>query len=152
MGADRVSSLFWLAFGILCMYGSVLLGLGTLREPGTGFFPLLAGSFFTLLALIVFVRSLIPGRGFQAGISSLWKGTLWHRPMAVVFLMAGYILALEWIGFLITSLVVLLIMLKGVEKFSWWKAILISVLSSGSTFLLFHVLLKATLPTGIFGF
>jgi hypothetical protein len=113
---------------------------------------LLAGSFFTLLALIVFVRSLIPGRGFQAAISSLWKGTLWHRPLAVVLLMAGYILALEWIGFLITSLVVLLIMLKWVEKFPWWKAILIAVLSSGSTFLLFHVLLKATLPTGIFGF
>ena len=152
MGADRISSLFWLVFGLLCMYGSVLLGLGTLREPGTGFFPLLAGSFFTLLALIVFVRSLIPGRGFQASISSLWKGTLWRRPLAVGFLMAGYILALEWIGFLLTSLLVLLIMLKGVEKFPWWKAILISVLSSGSTFLLFHVLLKATLPTGIFGF
>jgi hypothetical protein len=66
--------------------------------------------------------------------------------------MTGYILALERIGFLLTSLVVLLVMLRGVEKFSWWKAILISVISSGSTFLLFHVLLKATLPTGVFGF
>ena len=66
--------------------------------------------------------------------------------------MAAYILALERTGFLLTSLLVLLTMLKGVEKFSWWKAILISVLSSGSTYLLFHVLLKATLPTGVFGF
>jgi hypothetical protein len=152
MGADRVSSLCWLAFGLLCIYGSVLLGLGTMREPGTGFFPFLAGCFFTLLALIVFVRSLVPGRGFQARISSLWEGAIWHRPLAVGILMAGYILALERIGFLLTSLVVLLIMLKGVEKFSWWKALLISILSSGSTFLLFHVLLKATLPSGIFGF
>ena len=152
MGADRVSSLFWLGFGLLCMYGSVLLGLGTLREPGTGFFPLLAGGFFSLLALIVFVRSLIPGRGFQPRIPSLWKGTLWHRPLAVGILMAGYILALERTGFLLTSLLVLLTMLKGVEKFSWWKAILISVLSSGSTYLLFHVILKATLPIGVFGF
>jgi len=104
MGADRVSSICWLAFGLLCIYGSVLLGLGTLREPGTGFFPLLAGCFFTLLALVVFVRSLIPGRGFQARISSLWKGTIWHRPLAVGLLMTGYILALERIGFLLTSL------------------------------------------------
>ncbi len=152
MGADRVSSLFWLVFGLLCMYGSVLLGLGTLREPGTGFFPLLAGGFFTLLALVVFVRSLIPGRGFQPRIPSLWKETIWHRPLAVGVLMAGYILALERIGFLLTSLIVLLIMLKGVEKFPWWKTLLISIVSSGSTYLLFHVILKATLPTGIFGF
>jgi len=152
MRADRVSSLCWLAFGLLCIYGSVLLGLGTLREPGTGFFPLLAASFFTLLALTVFVRSLIPGRGFQVVISSLWQGTIWHRPLAVGLLMTGYILALERIGFLLTSLVVLLIMLRGVEKFPWWKAILISIISSGSTFLLFNVLLKTVLPTGLFGF
>jgi len=152
MGADRVSSLCWLAFGLFCIYGSILLGLGTLREPGTGFFPLIAGSFFTLLALVVFVRSLFPGRGFQARISSLWKGAIWNRPLAVGILMAGYILVLERIGFLLTSLVVLLIMLKGVEKFPWWKASLIAVISSGSTFFLFRVLLKATLPTGIFGF
>ena len=152
MGADRVSSLCWLAFGLLCIYGSILLGLGTLREPGTGLFPLMAGSFFTLLALIVFVRSLVPGRGFQARISSLWKGAIWHRPLTVGILMAGYILALERLGFLLTSLVVLLIMLRGVERFPWWKAILISIISSGSTFLLFRVLLKATLPTGLLGF
>jgi hypothetical protein len=152
MGADRVSSLCWLAFGLLCIYGSVLLGLGTLREPGTGFFPLMAGSFFTLLALVVFVRSLIPRRGFQARISSLWKGTIWHRPLAVGVLMTSYILALERIGFLLTSLVVLLIMLRAVEKFPWWKAILISIISSASTFFLFHVLLRAPLPIGILGF
>ena len=152
MGADRISSLFWLAFGLLCIYSSVLLGLGTLREPGTGFFPLMAGSFFTLLALIVFVRSLVPGRGFQARISSLWKEAIWHRPLAVGILMACYILALERLGFLLTSLVVLLIMLRGVERFPWWKAFLISIISSGSTFLLFRVLLKATLPTGLLGF
>ena len=152
MTADRVSSLCWLAFGLLCLYGSVLLGLGTMREPGPGFFPFLAGCFFTLLALIVFVRSLVPGRGFQARISSLWKGAIWHRPLAVGLLMTGYILALERIGFLLTSLMVLLIMLRAVEKFPWWKAILISIISSGCTFLLFNVLLKTTLPTGIFGF
>jgi putative tricarboxylic transport membrane protein len=152
MGADRVSSFLWLAFGVLCMYGSVLLGLGTLRQPGSGFFPFLCGGFFTSLALMVFVRSLIPGRGFQSKISSLWKGTLWHRPLAVGILMAGYILALERIGFFLTSLVVLLIMLRGVEKYSWWKALLISILSSGSTYLLFQVLLKTSLPTGVFGF
>ncbi len=53
MGADRVSSLLWLAFGLISIYGSVLLELGTFREPGTGFFPFLAGCFTSLMAIIV---------------------------------------------------------------------------------------------------
>ena len=151
MGADRVSSLCWLAFGLLCMYGSVSLGLGTLREPGTGFFPLLSASFFALLALVVFVRALIPGRGFQVKISSFWKGLNWSRPLAVGLLILVYILMLERAGFLLTSLILLFFMLKWVEKFSWWKALLISASASACTYLLFHTLLKATLPIGILG-
>ena len=66
MGADRVSGLFWLGFGLLCVYGSVLLGLGTLREPGTGFFPFLSGCFFALLAFVVLVRSFDAGTGVSS--------------------------------------------------------------------------------------
>jgi len=151
MGADRVSGLFWLGFGLLCIYGSALLGLGTLREPGTGFFPFLSGCFFALLAFVVLLRSFIPGRGFQAKISSFWKGLNWRRPLAVGLLILVYILMLERAGFLLTSLILLFFMLKWVEKFSWWKALLISASASACTYLLFHTLLKATLPIGILG-
>jgi len=151
MGADRVSSLFWLAFGLISIYGSVLLDLGTLRQPGTGFFPFLAGLFISLMAIIVLCRSFIRGKGFQAKPSSFWKGLSWHRPLAVGLLMLGYILVLERGGFLLTSLILLFFMLKWVERFPWWKALLISASASACTYLLFHTLLKATLPIGIFG-
>ncbi len=151
MGADRVSGLFWLVFGLICIYGSVLLELGTFREPGSGFFPFLAGCFFSLMAIIVLLRSLIPGRGFQAKLSSLWEGLNWHRPLAVGLLMLGYILALERAGFFLTSLILLFFMLKWLEKFPWWKALLIPLSASAFIYLLFHTLLKATLPMGILG-
>ncbi len=151
MGADRVSSLLWLIFGMICIYGSVLLGLGTLREPGTGFFPFLSGCFFALLALVVLLRSFIPGRGFQSKIASFWTGLNWRRPLTVGLLILAYILMLERAGFLLTSLILLFFMLKWVEKFSWWKALLISASASACTYIFFHTLLKATLPIGILG-
>ncbi len=151
MRADRVSGLFWLTFGLLCIYGSIQLGVGTFREPGTGLFALLAACFFSFLAFLIFVQSFLPGKGFQARASSLWKEVIWHRPLAVGVLMGVYIVALERVGFLLTSLAVLLVMLKAVEKFPWWKAILIAVVASGCTYVLFRVLLKASLPIGIFG-
>ena len=151
MGADRVSSLLWLAFGLISIYGSILLDLGTLREPGTGFFPFLSGCFVALLAFVVLLRTLIPGRGFQAKISSFWKGLNWHRPLAVGLLILIYILMLERVGFLLTSLILLFFMLRWVEKFSWWMSLFISASASACTYVLFHTLLKATLPVGILG-
>ena len=151
MSPDRVSGLFWLAFGLLCMCGAVRLGLGTLREPGTGFFPFLTAGFACLMALWVLVRAFLRKKGTEARISSFWQGEKWHRPLAVGILMAGYVFVLENVGFLFTSFVVLLLMLKLLEKFPWWKAVAISASASGLTYLVFHVFLKTTLPIGIFG-
>ena len=63
MEADRLSGLFWLIFGLLCMYASTQLDLGSFREPGPGFFPFMAGCFFSLLALLTVISSFLPGRG-----------------------------------------------------------------------------------------
>ena len=152
MQAERVGSLVWLAFGLLSIYGSFGLGLGTLREPGSGFLALLAGGFISLMALVVFLQSLLSGRGLMMKVSSLWEGVNWHRPLTIGLILVAYILALERIGFLITSLLTLLVMFKVVEKLPWWKAILISVTISAAAFTLFNHVLKATLPRGVFGF
>jgi len=152
MIADRMSSLFWLAVGLMAVYGAIQLGLGRLRQPGSGFLPFLAGSFICLMALIVFFQSFFKGKGFQAQISLLWKGLRWHRPLILGFLFVAYILALERIGFLLSTFIILGILFKGLENLPWWKTILLSASASVSSFLLFDTLLKATLPKGIFGF
>jgi putative tricarboxylic transport membrane protein len=151
MEADRLSGFFWLIFGFLCMYASSQLDLGSFREPGPGFFPFMAGCFFSLLALLIVISSFIPGRGQKSKISSLWKEANWRRPLIAGLLILSYILMLEKMGFLPTSLILLFLMLRWVEKFSWWKALLISASASACTYLLFHTLLKATLPIGILG-
>jgi hypothetical protein len=43
-------------------------------------------------------------------------------------------------------------MFKGVEKFPWGKAVLLSVCIPLASFLIFSVLLKTVLPRGILGF
>lgn len=151
MEADRLSGFFWLIFGFLCMYASTQLDLGSFREPGPGLFPFLAGCFFSLMALLLVICSFIPGRGEQNKVSSLWKGRSWRRPLTAGLLILLYILMLERIGFLLTSLITLCLMLRWVEKFSWWKAFLLSASASVCTYLLFHTLLKAPLPTGLIG-
>jgi putative tricarboxylic transport membrane protein len=152
MNADRVSGLFWLAVGLFTIYGSIRLGLGTLHEPGSGFLPFLAGGFISLVAMIVFLQSFIRWRGVPLNLTVLWKDVNWHRSVIIGLLTLGFIIALEGLGFFLTSFFLLFLLFKWVEKFSWGKAIIIPVLTLGVTYLLFNILLKATLPKGIFSF
>lgn len=152
MSAERVSALFWLTVGLISVYGSIHLGFGTLREPGSGFLSFLAGCFICLMAIIVYFQPFFSGERPPVKISALWQGLRWHRPITIAFLTLGYILALERIGFLLSGFLLLFIILKGVENLSWRKAILIPLSTLGVSDLLFHFILKATLPKGIFGF
>jgi len=152
MQAERAGGLFWFAVGLISIYGSIKLGLGTLREPGPGFLSFLAGCFISLTAAIVFLQSFLQRQEVVAKLSGFWKGLRWNRPLYIGFILVAYILALERIGFLLTSLLTLLVMFKGVEKLSWWKSTLISVTISAVSFWLFNNVLKATLPKGVFGF
>lgn len=152
MSAERASALFWLTVGLISIYGSTHLGFGTLREPGSGFLSFLAGCFICLMAIIVFFQSFLSGKKSPVKISTLWRGLRWDRSITIGLLTLGYILALERIGFLLSGFLLLFIILKGVENLSWRRAILIPFSTLGVSYLLFHFILKATLPRGIFGF
>lgn len=152
MKAEQAGSLFWLAIGLISIYGSIRLGLGVLREPGSGFLSFLAGSFLGLMALILFFHSFLRGRGLSAKVSALWEGVNWRRPVIVSLLTLGYIIFLERLGFFITSFLLIFVILKWLENFLWKKAILIPALTLGASYLLFILFLKVNLPKGPFGF
>src|SRR5215510_8731125 len=59
MSRDLTSALFWLAFAIFFSIESLTqLKLGTLHQPGPGFFPFWAGVVLGLLSLILLLNSL----------------------------------------------------------------------------------------------
>jgi putative tricarboxylic transport membrane protein len=152
MNAQLWGSFFWLAFGLVSIYGSLVLGLGSLREPGSGFLSFLAGCFICFMAVLVLMESFLRKKEARARLSSLWAGVNWRRPLIISFLVLGFILFLERLGFFLSSFLLIFILLKTVEKFSWSKAVLIPVLTLGCTYLLFDVFLKGTLPKGFLGF
>jgi len=151
MNAERVGGLVGFAFGAVVMFGTYHLGLGTLQAPGSGFLGFLAGAFVMLMALLVLVQTYL-GRGNQTKLSALWKDTTWWRPATVAFLILLYVLAMERLGFLLTSLLFMLVIFKWVERFPWLKAIVVTSSAVAFAHLLFRIFLKAPLPQGIVGF
>jgi len=150
MGTERMGIIFWLAVGLVSIYGATRLGLGALREPGSGFLPFIAGAFISLMALGFLIISFLRRREAQKKLS--WADVQWHRPAIISLVTLGFVMVLENLGFLLASFFLLFILFKWVEKFSWKKAVIIPTLTLGVTYLMFNVFLKASLPKGIFGF
>ena len=151
MKADRLSGFCWLALGIASIYGSLGLGVGSMQEPGSGFMACLAGGFICLMALVILGQSFLRGVGFQAPLLALWEGVNWRKPLTIGLLILCYILALETIGFLIGSFVLMAVLMKAVEGLSWKNSLLIPALTLAGAYGLFNILLKVNLPKGIFG-
>lgn len=102
------------------------------------------------MAIIIFVQSL--KKREDKKLSDFWKGLRWKKTLAIGLIMIGYILTFEWLGFPISTFLFLLILLKGMESVAWRKVLLISIISTGFSYLLLSISLESTLPKGIFGF
>jgi putative tricarboxylic transport membrane protein len=98
VNSERLGGLFWLAFGLIIVIGSIELGLGTLKAPGSGFLSFAAGMVVLILSSLVLFQS-FKGEKKSPKFSDLWKAVNWRRPMVVSLLIVFYILALERLGF-----------------------------------------------------
>lgn len=152
MNSDRLSSGFWFALGAAGMYASAGLGLGTPGKPGSGFLAFAAACFICMMALLIFAQSFRADPGTQRRLGQLWEGLYWRRSLVIALLTLAYILVLETLGFVLTGLLLLIIIMRGLEKRSWKSALIISVVTLAVSYLVFKVFLKASLPSGIFGF
>jgi len=152
MNSDRLSSLFWFALGAASIYASLRLGLGTTGEPGSGFLPFTAGAFICAMALLVFLQSFQSGQRLQLLLSDVWQGVYWRRSLAIGVLTLAYILALETLGFSLSGFLLLVIIMRGLEKLSWKQTLIISIATLAVSYVVFKIFLKATLPPGILGF
>jgi hypothetical protein len=146
MSRDLASSLFWLAIAIFfCLEGFINLKLGTLRSPGTGFFPFLGGVVLGLLSLVLLLNSLK-----NRGTLSL-SGLKSPRLLLVTGAILAYLLLLETFGF-VTITFLFLFLLFRIAYRGWVFSAVSALLGAFATYALFQLWLKTQLPTGPFGF
>ncbi len=146
----KLSSFVWLSFAIFILVESIRLPLGSWRDPGAGFLPLWSGILLALLSLIDYGQSRRKedSPSEEPGVSGpRLKNLLW-----VVAALFGYSIFLEILGFLLTTFLLLLILLRAGEPQKWTVALGGSVTASLLSYVLFEVWLKTQLPKGIFGF
>ena len=140
MTADRAAGLGLALVGLYAIWESRALPLGSLRQPGPGYLPVvLALVLVALGALIAALGS--TGRRLR---DAEWAGA--GHALAVLGACAFAALALERLGYRLTMAAMLLFLLGAVERRRAWFAVGFAVLVPLLTFYLFDTLLRVPLP------
>ncbi len=147
---DLSSSIFLMAVGLAFLLGGVQLGIGHLHEPGPGFFPLVIGAVVVLLSCLQFIGSYSDRTGFSKP-DGFWKERdSWKRVSTSLFSLVFYLFFLDPLGYIVTTFLFLLYLIRFTGKKGWPSSILVALLASLISYLLFKVGMEVPLPRGIF--
>lgn len=137
----RTGGLAWLAVAGAALVEGLRLGVGTLRQPGPGFVPVLAALVLAGLAVGLLLQPAgeppppAPGgrRRFAAAVGAL----------------LAYAALFERLGFVPTTFVVMWFLLSFVGAARWPVALGFAAATAVSAWLVFDRLLQAQLPRGV---
>ncbi len=145
---NQIYSICVILFAIIFMImTSQLKSVYTLseRDIGPRAFPYLAGA-----GLIVCAIGKMLTEGPKDDVVFTLEG--WKRILVVFALIAGYLLAMTFVGYIVTTPVfsfLLVYAMKEDRKFSVWKTLLFAVLLTAVLYVVFQNIILVFLPTGI---
>lgn len=141
------SGLIGLALGVFVTWSGYKLKIGSINDPGSGFVI-----FYTGLLMCGFGVSIIVSAITEGGptVSSLWAGTRWTKPVIVIACLAAFAFLFQPLGFLLSAIPLLLLLLRVIDPVRWSLAIPIAVLAPVMAWWILKRLLLIQLPAGIF--
>ena len=146
MTTDRASAIALIIFALLVIWESRQLPLGTFRQPGPAFIPILLA-----LLLLMFAVFLVLTSSRAPSLSSIiW--TEWRHALAILAASLFSVFAIERLGYRLTVLLVLGFLIKLLEQRSWIVSLSFAFTLSFGSFFLFYTVLRVPLPQGPFGF
>jgi putative tricarboxylic transport membrane protein len=132
---DQVSTLLWLATGILVLIGSLDLQYRTEYGPGPGFLPFWLGLGLIFLGLMLLARAIFSRKDKEEDIS---------LPSKYAFVFLG-----DKIGFLPCIGLMFLFLLAIVERRGWKFSLAVALISTLFFWVVFEVGLNLGLPLGL---
>ena len=143
MNIDRVLGAGAILLAIPVGVASWGFGVGSVKSPGAGFWPLVIAAAMGLLGLSLL---LAPGPVQPAPRIS---DSRWVKFGIALGTLGLYAFALVPLGYLLTTAIMLDIQFRWVEGRSWRSSTTIAVLAAVVSYAVFRVLLKVSLPVGV---
>ncbi len=145
---DQSSSLFWLVAAIGIVLLSLKYGVGIFHEPGPGFITFFAGLILIVLSLALFFSN-FRDQADRSSLWSLWAGLEPGKVLYVLLLLVAYVFFLKPVGFLISTFLLLVLLFRVKGSYRLKTILLMSLLATAGSYLVFEIWLKAQFPKGI---
>ena len=142
---ESIFSLILAALGLFIVVVSLVIGFGTLKNPGSGLFPFLVGLLVCIQSLIVLFKQ--KRRGHRPSFNTYEIKNL--LLMSITFIL--WMVLMPYLGYLFVTFVVVFSFCKILRLEGWIKPLVLSICTTGLCYLLFGYLLYLDLPRGFLG-
>ncbi len=147
---DLFGGIFWLIIGVGLIFESVELELGSIQFPGPGLMPFFIGCALAVTGLLLAIQEirLSPvGQGDQ----TISLGKFRSKGLPSLLTAVLYSASIKYLGFLLATFLLILVLLKILGSRRWSSILLISILATVASYLLFGVWLRIRFPVGLLG-
>jgi putative tricarboxylic transport membrane protein len=139
--------LIGLALGGFVIWSGLKLKLGTINDPGSGYVLFYSGILICLFAAAIVVAAITEG---GPTFGSRWENARWTKPVIVIACLIAFSIALDPLGFLLSSIPLMVLLLRMIDPVRWSLAIPIAVLVPLGMWWVLKRLLLIQLPSGVF--
>ena len=143
--SDHMSGTILMLVAAFCLYESWHLPFGTVSAPDAGFFPRCLS-----VILLVFGAAITIQASARASQPVRFGERIWYVVIAALAFLV-YAVTVQHVGYLIATLVVLLLLMRAFGGMSWTRSLIIAVPSIILSYLAFSKL-GVPLPSGVLPF
>ena len=149
MRSNIVVAAVLLAFAGYIFVTASTLPFGTIRVPQTAFFPKSLAVLLAIFAVVLLTRALAGSDALRGAERIETEG--WIRIGITLAALAGFAFALEPLGFLLTTFLLMIVLLRAIEAQKWRKVVVVALATALISYAIFFWLLGVPLPAGLLG-
>ena len=146
--AELWGALGWLALSVFVVFAGGSNGIGAVSDPGSGFLLFWIGLLMCGFSAALVASALRHGGPTPA---SLWAGTRWGKVIVIIASLCAFAALLNTLGFLLASIPLLLVLLRGIDPVRWAVALPVGIGAPLAIWWLLKKLLLIQLPAGVLG-
>ena len=143
---EKIVNGFLLILSLLYTYFAREYSFGTPTAPKTGFMPQLVGYCAIVVSAYLFVRSLT-GKGDAKNVK---LNCDFKRLSLLILSMAVYIFVFESMGYLVSTVLLLFVVMKIGRVEGWKIPVAVSLITAAFFYTVFKIFLSVPLPSGVF--
>src|SRR5262245_23357385 len=140
-----ITSILFLMLALGAFFMSMKLPFGRISAPAAGFFPAVLAVLLALTSLFAFLQAL---RGNHDGAAQA-EPLKWKKILLTLGLLLVFGLVFERLGYLLSTFLFIIFLLRAVERQSWRLALSVALAASLLSYSVFGLLLGTPLPAGL---